>query len=216
MDGDRAVPDPRALLPLTHHRWAIPLLAACHRAPLGGQKHAGLMHALAISRDSLGRTLAAVIGQGWLGRHVGVQHALRPEYVLTESGRRIAPACARVLRALDAADVRDVGLNKWSLPVLLAARGVGGRRFIEIRGRLPRVTPRSLALTLVDLEREGLILRLSRGAQHLYAPAPRAGRVLAGARRLAALIGPRLAPDGTGPAGEEAAPWMTRACRAAG
>ncbi len=189
------------LAALTHHRWAIPLVALCHRAPLGGQKHAGFLHGLGISRDSLGRTLAAVIAQGWLTRNTGVQHALRPEYVLTAAGARIGPACAGVMKALRGLDVEDVGLQKWSLPVLLAVGATGrkdGRRFGEVRALLPGATPRAIAMGLRDLREAGLIAVEGEAPGTRYGLARRALRLAGSTRRLVREAGVRISP-GDGP-----------------
>jgi DNA-binding HxlR family transcriptional regulator len=62
-----------------------------------------------------------------------------------------------MLRALVEGGVEEVGLRRWSLPVL-AALG-GGRRFSELKTLLPGVTSRSLALVLQELGAAGLVER---------------------------------------------------------
>lgn len=178
-----------ALARLTHFRWLIPVLAACSAAPLKGLKHATFLHRLAISRDTLGRTLAAALAQGWLTHNPGVGHPLRPEYILTPAGLRIGPAAARTLRAL--ADDQTLGLNKWSLPVL-AAVAAGHDRFSDLRRALPDATARALSLTLQDLCAARL---LSREILDTFPPTttyrltPRARRPASAARALARVIG---------------------------
>jgi DNA-binding HxlR family transcriptional regulator len=59
---------------------------------------------------------------------------------------------------LDAARAHEeVLLKKWSLPVLAALDHP--RRFSEIRAAVGEVTPRSLAMTLRELETTGLVHR---------------------------------------------------------
>jgi hypothetical protein len=55
------------------------------------------------------------------------------------------PACARLVDALATAGIPELGLNKWSVPVLAAL--TADRRFSELRGALPGVSRRSRVLT---------------------------------------------------------------------
>ncbi|UCD76861.1 MAG: winged helix-turn-helix transcriptional regulator [Phycisphaerales bacterium] len=142
------------LLRLFHHRWSVPVLARLHREG-GGAKFITLVNRLGVSRDALRRTLAALIEQGWVMRNPGYGHPLRPEYILTPGGRRLAPVCNRLMVALQRLGAEGAGLRKWSLVVMGAVAG-GCRRFSEIRAALPGVTARALALTLKQLQDAGL------------------------------------------------------------
>jgi DNA-binding HxlR family transcriptional regulator len=141
---------------LFHHRWAAPVLAELHRSK--GSRFVTLSNRLGLGRESLRRTLTALIEAGLVMKNPGYGHPLRPEYILTERGRSVAPACARLLAALERLDANDVGLNKWSMPAVLAL-GDGECRYSELRKRLPMVTPRALTLTLKDLSSAGLVER---------------------------------------------------------
>jgi DNA-binding HxlR family transcriptional regulator len=141
------------LIALFHHRWAAPILAELERQK--GARFAALAGILGVSRESLRRTLVALIDLGLVARNPGYGHPLRPEYVLTEAGAHVASRCTRLLRALG--DAREVALRKWSLPVLVALRDAG--RFSELREELPGITPRALALALKDLQAAGLVER---------------------------------------------------------
>lgn len=176
---------------LTHHRWMIPVLGACDRAPGGGLKHVTFLHRLGLGRDSLGRTLAAAIDAGWLMHNPGAGHPLRPEYVLTPRGRALAPHCRRTLAALRRLGCLELGLNKWSLAVL-AAVAAGAGRFSHMARLLGDATPRALATALRDLAAAGVLLRQVQdtyppGVQ--YVPARRAARLAASARALARHVG---------------------------
>jgi len=138
---------------LTHHRWALPVLAEIGRT--SGSRFVTLGRRLAVGGDSLRRTLAALQDAGLVQRNPGYGHPLRPEYVLTARGSALAPRCAAVLEATRGHE--DVLLKKWSLPVL--AELDRPRRFSELRALIGGVTPRSLALTLRELEGEGLVRR---------------------------------------------------------
>jgi DNA-binding HxlR family transcriptional regulator len=141
---------------LFHHRWAAPILAELDRSK--GSRFVTLSNRLGLSRESLRRTLAALIDAGLVMKNPGYGHPLRPEYVLTDRGRAVAPACARLIAALDRLGASDVGLKKWSMPAVLALAG-GECRYSELRKRLPEVTPRALALALKDLGAAGLVER---------------------------------------------------------
>lgn len=147
----------RRLVDLLHFRWTVPLLSAFDG--LGGQaKFVTLEHRLGISRSTLQRTLEGVIALGLVTRNPGYGHPLRPEYLLTERGRHVAPACASLEKALEHLEVTEVALNKWSLPMLDALMREQAR-FNRLRDALGKITPRALALALHDLERSGLVRR---------------------------------------------------------
>jgi DNA-binding HxlR family transcriptional regulator len=141
------------LIALFHHRWSAPVLAELTRA--GGTRFVVLANALNVGRESLRRTLAALVELGLVRRNPGYGHPLRPEYVLTERGADVARRCARLLAALDGN--ADIALKKWSLPVIAALARPA--RFSELRDALPGVTGRALALALKDLENAGLVRR---------------------------------------------------------
>lgn len=191
-----------ALADLTHLRWSLPVVAECAGSPVGGLKHATLLHRLGISRDSLGRTLRGLIEQGWLTNNPGVGHALRPEYVLTGSGQRIGAAARRIMRELNALDAAEVGLDKWTLPVLAAA-GEGAARFGDFRLALSAITPRALALCLSAATEAGLMNRTvydDRPPTVEYRASRRALKLVAASKRLAMQVsfrlhGPRAGDD---------------------
>lgn len=139
---------------LTHHRWALPVLAELHER--NGSRFVPLQNRLGISRDVLRQTLDALDELGFVMRNPGYGHPSRPEYVLAQGGQTIAPACAELLAALRRLGVEDVGLKKWTLPVLAALDGE--RRFGEL-ARAAGASPRALSLALKDLVGAGLVER---------------------------------------------------------
>jgi len=142
---------------LFHHRWAVPVLAELHRG--AGAKFVTLVNRLGIGRDSLRRTLAALIERGWVVKNPGHGHPLRPEYLLTPAGARLAPWCARLMKVLHALRVEGVALRKWSMPVAYAL-SCGAERFSEVKGCLAGSTPRALTGALKEMQRAGLIERI--------------------------------------------------------
>jgi len=148
--------DATALADLLHHRSTVPVLAELHRS--SGAKYVTLQKRLGVGRDSLRRTLGHLIGSGLVRRNPGYGHPMRPEYLLTETGNSLAAACVPLLARLRAGDAVDLGLRKWSLPIILAL-GEGSSRFSELRQTLPGASPRAMTMALSDLENAGLVDR---------------------------------------------------------
>ena len=140
---------------LVHFRWAVPVLAELHRGR--GGRFVNLSHTMGVSRESLRRTLTFLTESGLIQRNPGKGHPLRPEYLLTADGAHLGEPAAALTDLLQDLDATDVGLKKWSLPVLTLL--TTEQRFSEIRKALREVTNRALTLTLKDLEATGLISR---------------------------------------------------------
>ena len=162
------------LIRLFHHRWAPPALALTARR--GGVRFVELQRRLGVARESLRRALESLIELGYVRRNPGYGHPLRPEYLVTAAGRRVAPAIERIVAAGDPATL----LRKWSVPVL--AELGDERRFSELQASLPGVTARALALALRDLEAAGYVTRevvATRPPSSRYRPTARGRRVQA-------------------------------------
>jgi DNA-binding HxlR family transcriptional regulator len=147
----------RSIVSLCHYRWAIPVVAELSRTD--GSKFVTLAAHLGVARDALKRTLTALIEQGLVQRNPGYGHPLRPEYLLTDAGRSIGPACRELAAQLTALGVEDVGLHKWSLPLLTALRDEA-RHFSELKNAFPGVTARAVTLALKELGEAGLVERV--------------------------------------------------------
>jgi len=145
------------LAELFHHRWAAPVLAELSREG-GGAKFATLAHRTGAGRDSLKRTLKALGEAGLIGPNPGYGHPMRPEYLLTPAGKRVAPLCEGLVGTLRRLGIEAVALRKWSMPVVHAV-GVHGGRFSRVLAGLPGITPRALALALKQLQSAGLLER---------------------------------------------------------
>lgn len=140
-----------------HYRWAAPVLADLERS--GGARFSPLARRLGIGRDSLRRTLDALLAGGWTLRNPGHGHPLRPEYLATTAGARLGRAAADLLAALHALGLEEASLRKWWLP-LVHTIDPEERRFSELLKDLPGLTPRALALALRDLDEAGLVRRV--------------------------------------------------------
>jgi DNA-binding HxlR family transcriptional regulator len=148
--------EPADLAALLHHRWALPVLALLQQS--AGAKYVTLQVRLGVGRDSLRRTLDALMTDELVMRNPGYGHPLRPEYILTPAGTRLAPACVKTMALLARSAAEEVGLRKWSLPVVLAI-GNGHTRFSDLRAVIPTATARALTLTLKLLVAERLVER---------------------------------------------------------
>ena len=172
-----------SLVPLFHHRWALPVLA---ELGAGSSRFVVLATRLGASREALRQALGALIDAGLVERNPGYGHPLRPEYLLTERGRAAAREAARLVAALRRLRLEEVGLKKWPLPALLElARG--SSRFSELRANLPGITPRALTLALKDLGAAGLVERrvtTDYPPATFYRPLPRARALTAILERL--------------------------------
>jgi DNA-binding HxlR family transcriptional regulator len=177
---------------LFHNRWSVPVLAELARARAEGGRFANLTRRLGVSRESLRRTLATLVDAGLVMRNPGHGHPLRPDYVLTAHGARVAPACAMLMDALQDAGLGELARKKWPLPVLFALAS-GPARFSQLRAALRPVTPRALALALKELEAAAVVERTL-----LDDYPPRAEYLLAEpARELAGLLEPLATRNST-------------------
>lgn len=179
------VSGPRFLVELFHHRWAVPILAEL--ASDGGGRVAELTTGLDASRGGVRQALGALVDLGLVGRNMGHGHPLRPEYVLTESGRAVAIGAERIVEFARAWTIERHAFRKWPLPVVYGL-GEDGARFSELRDRMPGVTDRALSIALRTLGTTRLaerIVRPSRPPGVLYLPTDRAEAILPSLRRLA-------------------------------
>jgi DNA-binding HxlR family transcriptional regulator len=131
---------------LSRHRWALPILA--HLAQTGGSRFVPLSAALGMSRDALRQTLDSLIAIGLVIPNPGYGHPTRPEYILTDDGDRVAPACAQLVEYVRQNGLDGVAFKKWSLPTVAALDRP--QRFGEVR-RTVGATARALTLSLKDL-----------------------------------------------------------------
>jgi DNA-binding HxlR family transcriptional regulator len=144
------------LTALFRRRWACPVIAELHRTD--GAKFVTLVNRLGSNAGAMRQTLDELLDLGWIRRNPGYGHPMRPEYILTPSGERIAPACAGLDAALTTLDVKDVALRKWSMPILYVV-GEGPTRFSEVTRSLEGVTDRAVSMTLKDLSEVAIVER---------------------------------------------------------
>ena len=142
---------------LFHHSWNVRVIAALHASRVGA-RFVVLSNSLGVSKQALTASLRALTDAQLIQRNPGYGHPLRPEYVLTLRGKRIAAACATYQRLVARLGAVDVAYRKWSAPALLTLRS-GDTRFGAIQSSLGGVSPRALSEVLKALCRSGLAVR---------------------------------------------------------
>ena len=144
------------LIALGRYRWTVPLLTdlAAHN----GARFIELLHRLRISRESLSRTLEATSAAGWIIRNPGHGHPLRPEYLLSAEGMRLADKATAIDAAQRTIGLQPAKLNRWSLPVVCSIAH-GNQRFNDLARTLPPVGPRALSQSLRALTEQQLVTR---------------------------------------------------------
>ena len=152
------------LIALGKYRWAVPLLTDL--AARGGARFVELLHRLQIPRESLSRTLEGAAAMGWIMRNPGHGHPLRPEYVLTAGGRRLATKAAEINAVQRRLGIVPSAMTRWSLPIIRSVAD-GNLRFNDLARAIPPVGPRALSQSLRALTGQLLI---SRELLDLYPP----------------------------------------------
>lgn len=144
------------IAPLFNYTWCVPAMVEIARAQ--GCKVVSLAVRLGASRPAVREALDQLTALDLVQRNPGYGHPLRPEYILTPRGERLAPAALALLNAIDESPARELCLRKWSVPVLVSLVD-GPLRFSRIAASLPRVTHRALASVLKALAAAGLVAR---------------------------------------------------------
>lgn len=144
------------VIALAKQRWMAAVLSdiAAHK----GARFVELIHRLSLPRDTLSRTLEAAQVLGWLMRNPGHGHPLRPEYILTNEGARIAEIAARQLSAQAQLGLAPGTLTRWGLPIIHALNA-GFSRFNDVSRALTVASPRALSQGLRTLAANDLITR---------------------------------------------------------
>lgn len=176
--------DAAFLTELFHHRWAVPVLGEL--SARGGGRVVELTNRLGASRGGVRPALGSLVELGLAARNPGHGHPLRPEYVLTARGERVATAAQRVVELARRWSIERSAFRKWPLPV---AYGLGeeGARFSELRARVPGITDRALSGALQTLTASALAERIvhpGRPPGVEYRPTDRAGELLPALRGL--------------------------------
>ena len=96
---------------LSQNRWLTALLAQF--SDRQGARYVELLNRLGMPRDSLSRTLDAAVANGWLARNAGYGHPLRPEYVITDEGQRMAQGAQEIRSAQEILGLKPYSLTRW-------------------------------------------------------------------------------------------------------
>lgn len=144
------------LIALGKQRWMAAVLTdiGAHK----GARFVELINRLSLPRDTLTRTLEAAQALGWVMRNPGHGHPLRPEYILTGEGARIAEIAARQRAAQAQFGLAPGTLTRWGLPILHAL-DAGHERFNHVARLLTPASPRALSQGFRTLATHDLITR---------------------------------------------------------
>ncbi|MCK4943438.1 MAG: helix-turn-helix transcriptional regulator [Candidatus Aminicenantes bacterium] len=141
---------------LFRFRWSIPIIAEIYNQD--GSRFVTLIQRLNISRSVLTYTIDKLINDGLINRNPGYGHPLRPEYVLTDLGHKIAPFCQELIICVRKHNAQRLLQSRWSFRILfLPIRE--GVRFSVLISLLAPITPRALSEELKLLINEGFIRR---------------------------------------------------------
>ena len=83
---------------------------------------------------------------------------MRPEYLLTARGKAIGGLCGELVSGLRTAPDVDLGLRKWTLPIV-ATIGEDVCRFSEVKKALGDATPRAITLALKAMSERNWLRR---------------------------------------------------------
>ncbi len=169
-----STPTADKLIRLFHRKWSVPMLAELSRG--GGSRVVVLQNTLGASPAAVRQTLDHLISMNLATPNPGYGHPLRPEYILTEEGKAVADACARIQSSSDRLGLGGLVGRKWTLPILWTLNHEP-LRFGEITGLARPITDRALSQSLVQLQDAELVrvdLLDTRPPANLYGLARRA------------------------------------------
>ncbi|WP_158298949.1 winged helix-turn-helix transcriptional regulator [Sphingomonas psychrotolerans] len=176
------IPD-EVLRNLCANRWALPVMALLSRE--GGSRFAVIGRHYAMSPHSLTRCLEHLRSRGWVIPNPGHGHPLRPEYLLSETGRVAGALSERIMDERRRQGIGIADLPRWSLP-LVVGLAPEWSRFGELQARLTPVTPRALSQTLQTMIGRDLVTRRLEGS---FPPLPLYGLSGRGKDLAAAMAG---------------------------
>ncbi len=187
MKTGSATEDLSSLIALVHRRWNIPILAELHTQR--GAKFISLANALDVGRASLSASLNDLIDLRLVARNTGHGHPMRPEYLLTEAGRKVGERCSELMQGFRTATDIDLALRKWTLPIV-ATIGDDICRFSDVKNALRTATPRAITLALKAMSEHNWLRRTvidDYPPTAGYALKPKGRRILKMVRRLEGL-----------------------------
>ncbi len=142
------------LVNVTARAWALPILASLHSGVPGRQ--ASLLSATGASRTAFGQSMDHLLEIRLIERNPGHGHPLRPEFRLTQQGKRAA-AIAHKIRSITQDDDQALLRRTWTLPILATLHRP--RFFNEIGRDLGPITDRALSQSLKSMEAKNWVSR---------------------------------------------------------
>lgn len=158
--------DIKILAAISSRAWSLQILALIQAGYPARQ--APLLAATSASRSAFKASLEHLVQLGILERNPGHGHPLRPEYLMTDFGKRAAQMANRVFASAKTDGEKQLLRRNWTVPVLAVTQG--SQRFSHIRASLKCITDRALATTLRQLEDEAWLRRDIDTSQRLPFP----------------------------------------------
>jgi DNA-binding HxlR family transcriptional regulator len=137
-------------------RWSAPILSEIYEQD--SARFVTILKRLGISRSVLTSTLGKLVEDGLVIRNPGHGHPLRPEYLLTPEGQKIAPFCFDLIKCIDKHNTWCLIQSRWALRIMFLLVK-SDFRFSELKSRLKPITSRALSNELKYLGSEGYIRR---------------------------------------------------------
>ncbi len=156
MSADEPPAGPLELATIFRRRWAPQTIALLESRR--GERFVSLCHELGAHQGAVRDTLDYLMEIGIVIRNPGYGHPLRPEYILTPIGSRVAPMCADLGARVKRDDLGEPAWRRWTMPLLLAV-GRGPTRFGEAARAVAQATDRAVSMGLRDLGACALVER---------------------------------------------------------
>lgn len=175
--------DINLLVNICSRAWAMPILNAMATGTPGRQ--ARLIAATGAGRTAFAQSMEHLLEMGLVERNPGHGHPLRPEFRLTELGKKVG-AMAKEVFALTSNAEQETMRKAWALP--LVAVLLTHQHFNDLARALHPITDRALSQTLKLLEEVGWAERYieagsrpPRSAYHLTAKAQKIAKLIGAA-----------------------------------
>lgn len=147
--------DKTTFVKLCSRAWALPALAALKTGV--SARVAPVAHATGAGRTAMGHTFTHLLDRDCIKRNPGHGHPLRPEFVLTDTGKRAATMASDLLSTVTNEDERAILRKAWTLPIFATLEGK--TRYADMRTLLSPITDRSLLLALKDMQAHQWVAR---------------------------------------------------------
>jgi len=136
----------KEFIALCSKAWGIQILAYIYKGH--DARVTPISHHFSTGRTSISSALDHLLVSGYIKKNAGHGHPLRPAFLLTKKGKKVARWAVSIDEVLVPNDW-TIARKSWVLPIL--RQSIPVRRFGELRAELKPVTDRALSETLKRL-----------------------------------------------------------------